>query len=273
MNKPAATLLTATPSPLMILWNAWYWTRDPTKVYVIKPGRPAYRLGTDEFTPDPNRPSVENFMQHALQMLKEHVPIPEMVHMTWGLENIPRSFQEQIVRTRQAAFFCETHRVVDKSDFYYDGDFFDSIGVHPPGWEMVRDGEDMYYKAMRAAQLAYRDLIKHGVPPELARGVLPMHVNSRLAMGINLREFARLMAQRTCWIAQGSYWLPLMASMRPQMEEYIGKEVSDSIFRPPCQGATPVCIMEGEAEARLRGEGPYQPCPLYSEIFKKDVQK
>jgi hypothetical protein len=267
MKKPQAILLSATPNPLETMWNGWFWTRDPSKVIqgtTIQDVPAHYVPGV------PLRPkttSLTNFtselVQHALNMLKEHVPIPEMVQFMFGLSSIPRSFQEQIVRTRKAAFFCETHRVVDKSSFADEEDYF------PPDGEPTSNIDYEYKRAMFNAQEAYRCLRAMNVPPELARGVLPMHVNSRLVMGIDLRTFTGMMRQRTCWIAQGSYWQPLIESIRPQMEGYIGKEVSDYIFQPPCE-VDGTCIMETEAQARQRGESPYEPCPKYIWPVEKD---
>ncbi len=152
--------------------------------------------------------------------------------------------------------------MVDKSQFYVQDDYF-PLTVGGPAVSVL------YNEHMFACQEAYAALVNvHKVPPEIARGVLPMHVNSRLVMGITLREFARLMGQRTCWIAQGSYWQPLIACMRSELDIYLGGELSDSIFQPPCQ-TQGTCIMPDEADNRLRGESPYEPCPLYTEEVKQ----
>src|SRR5260221_12810344 len=127
MPKPQATLLSITSKPLHTMWNAWFWSRDPSYL-------------TTNFLP-----STSELVQHALTMLKEHVTIPEAVMLVWGLENIPRSFQEQIVRTRKAAFFCETHRVVDKSNFQREGDFFSLPAMNEV---MLSEISDCYQIAM-----------------------------------------------------------------------------------------------------------------------------
>jgi len=281
MPLPKAQLLHAPENPLLILWNGWYWTRDPARLLDNLPDQ-YDPLGSEIVLQNqldritgirnidskgriiPLIPSTLELVQHALNMLREHVPIPELITLVWGLENVPRALQEQIVRTRNAAFFCETHRVVDKSSYADDGDFFP-----------LDFGEEVQHEYMRAinmGQEAYRCLKVLGVPPELARGVLPMHVNSRLIMGITLREFARQMSTRTCEIAQSSYWKPLIDSMRPEMEGYLGKELSDSIFEPSCAKDL-TCIMPGEAEARLRGESPYEPCTRYTGPVRENFNK
>lgn len=190
----------------------------------------------------------------------------------WGLKDIPRSMQEQIVRTRRAAFFCEGHRIVDKSHFADDGSYF------PLPKEYGTTAEIIYHNAMRGAQANYKSLLKEGVPREIARGVLPMHVGSRLVMMIHLREFARMISLRTCHIAQGSYWTPLIACFEKELRAYFSSagdydgKITEYIFRPPC-ASTKVCITPKEAENRRSGKDIFPPCPLYTEEIRANSTK
>src|SRR5882762_10434363 len=219
-KSPKAVLLSATPAPLQVMWNAWYWSRDRSKIMTFQQGA---TIPSATYT---------KIVQHALNMLKEHVPIPEMVNLVWGLDHIPRSFQEQIVRTRKAAFFCETMRVADKSKFQENDDYFHLPPL--PAYLELTDITNCYQIAMAHAEYAYKKLQDLGVPREIARGVLPLHINSCLVMGISLREFTRLMGQRTCWIAQGDYWRPLIEDFRKELLTYLGAEICDYVFNPPC---------------------------------------
>lgn len=126
-----------------------------------------------------------------------------------------------------------------------------------------------YHEFMRMSQNTYKLMMGAGFPPEHARGVLPMHVHTSLVMGLDLREFTRMMGNRTCWIAQGSYWRPVIDQFQKQLLMWLGREVCDYIFNPPCERTNPHCIMPDEAEHRLAGESPYKPCPKYTEEIRK----
>jgi len=156
-------------------------------------------------------------------------------------------------------------RVADKSKFQENDDYFHLPPL--PAYLELTDITNCYQIAMAHAEYAYKKLQDLGVPREIARGVLPLHINSCLVMGISLREFTRLMGQRTCWIAQGDYWRPLIEDFRKELLTYLGAEICDYVFNPPCLRVEQTCIMPEEAEARRARQSPYQPCPLYDKIF------
>lgn len=253
--KPKATLLSWTPKPLYTMWYAWEFCKD--KDFSSKYGAPlplGWKIVDAGSRKEPTREELVSFFRKAII---DWMPISEFVHFTFVCENIPRALMDQMTRHRLWSFFVQSMRVADVgSTFATDDAYFtpDAIAADP-------DTLGNYNATMHVAQTRYRQLRSAGVPIEDARGVLPLHTNTKMIVGFNLRAFQQAVEKRTCWILQQQYWAPLLVSMRQELVDKVDPELA-FIFAPPCE-LRGKCITAIEQEYRLAGKDPNPPCPKY----------
>jgi thymidylate synthase ThyX len=103
---------------------------------------------------------------------------------------------------------------------YSKNKFFEEIKVIEPD-DLPNDSEayGIWYNACKYAEVAYMDLIKEGIKPELARNVLPMSVATEIVMTANIREWRSVFKLRTT-----EYAHPQMRSiMRKLLDELKSK--------------------------------------------------
>lgn len=250
--KPTARLVACTPDPLFTVWYAWHFSRDQDF--------------TDAHGYDPDvtrnsrvmRPSDKELEQFFKQAISEWAPVTELVHFTFACSNVPRALLDQMTRHRLWTFFVQSMRVANMADFYLCREFFIPDAVT----EVGREAEEMYDDAMKDAAAHYRKLLGVGVPIEDARGVLPLHCNTRLIVGCNMRAFKDAVQKRTCWILQQQYWAPLLASMRNELVMKVHPMMAE-LFAAPCELPGGKCLTWIEQEYRMRGEDPNPPCPKH----------
>jgi len=234
-KKPCATLVTWTPRPLETMLHAWEFAKG------IKRKEPATR---------------EELVSFFRRSITDWIPVGEFVHFTFECHFIPRALLDQMTRHRHWSFFVQSMRVADMSYFAKEGEYFvpDSASVDP-------NTKYWYDCAMSMAEHAYRKLVDAGVPREDARGVLPLHVQTKLVVGFNLRAFYEGVRKRTCLILQQEYWAPLLNCMRQELVAKVDPELA-FIFQPPCD-MNNTCITKIEQEERLSGRDPNPPCVKY----------
>lgn len=120
----------------------------------------------------------------------------EFVDYTFLVEGVSRAYTHQQVRTRAASYAQQTMRVLDMGEFDY---------VYS---ERIKDDDfahGIVDLALDSIKQAYRTLIKHGVPPEDARGILPTNIATNIVCKFNLRTLAELARSRTGGRTQGEY--------------------------------------------------------------------
>lgn len=127
----------------------------------------------------------------------------EFVDYVFLIEGVSRAFTHQLVRHRIGTSFAQqSQRTVDMSEFEY---------VTPDALINMRDcgirshAEARYDQAMAAIDDDYQDLIKAGLAPEDARGVLPTNVSTNIVFKANLRTLNGMAAERLCVKAQGEF--------------------------------------------------------------------
>jgi thymidylate synthase (FAD) len=117
----------------------------------------------------------------------------EFVDYTFMITGVTRAFTHQLVRHRVGVSFAQqAQRVVDMSEF-----------------ECLETGmcvgNATYEEAVNNIQKAYSELIKQGVNPQDARGILPTNVLTNILMKVNLRSLSGLLNVRLCFKAQGEF--------------------------------------------------------------------
>jgi thymidylate synthase (FAD) len=115
-----------------------------------------------------------------------HESVLEHVSITVDLTT-SRGITHQLVRHRLASFLQESTRYVK-----YD----DQIMVVRPTSMMEESCHVHWCKAMQNAESSYRRLLEMGAKPEVARGVLPTDLASRIVITANLREWRHILRLR-----------------------------------------------------------------------------
>lgn len=158
-----------------------------------------------------------------------HQTVFEFINTVWVIKGVSRAFQQQLTRTRLAAYSIQSLRIMDQSNFYNEDRYTD------PKIEKFCN-KQIYYEAMVGAQEAYKKLVEGGVPIEKARGVLPLNVHSTITMSINLRSFYHMCELRLCENTQGEF-KEVVVEMKKEIESKLGK-----IFTKPMK---PLCFKLG----------------------------
>jgi thymidylate synthase (FAD) len=101
---------------------------------------------------------------------------------------IDRGVSHELVRHRLCAFSQESTRYCDYAKT--DGLEF----IKPPGLE--GSTLDIWIHAVSSAETRYMELRGHGVPPEIARSVLPNALKTEIVVTANLREWRHILRLR-----------------------------------------------------------------------------
>lgn len=140
---------------------------------------------------------------------------------------VDRGVTHEMVRHRIASFTQESTHFCD----YSRGRFGSEISVICPR-EIRRSmaGLRIWKGAMLHAEEAYLGLIKVGIQPKIARGVLPQNLKADIGMTCNLREWRHVLSLRTSKAAHPqmrhimTIGLEEISKMFPGMFDDIGGE-------------------------------------------------
>jgi len=121
----------------------------------------------------------------------------EFCDYTFLVEGVSRAYTHQQVRTRAASYAQQTMRVLDMGefDYVYTGKLKNEKIIERVAVDQV----------LRAIKDTYNYLIRAGVPPEDARGILPTNIATNIVCKFNLRTLAELARSRTGGRTQGEY--------------------------------------------------------------------
>jgi flavin-dependent thymidylate synthase len=158
-----------------------------------------------------------------------HSSVLEFVNTVWMIDGASRSFQQQLTRTRTAAYSIQSLRIYDV------GKFSDKEMYHIPE-SIKRDTLALakYKNAMLFSQQVYDELSHmNGIKTEDARGVLPLNIISPITMSIDLRALQHMLEMRLCYLTQGEY-RQVADKMIEEIMNKMGEEFGH-LFRRPCQ--------------------------------------
>jgi flavin-dependent thymidylate synthase len=118
----------------------------------------------------------------------------EFVDYVFAISNVTRAFTHQLVRHRVGTSFAQqSQRTVNMSGFGYEG-------------PASKDGDhSMYDTTMRDLNAVYKQLIKTGMKPEDARGILPTNIHTNIIFKANLRTLHDMGLKRLCVKTQGEF--------------------------------------------------------------------
>ena len=145
--------------------------------------------------------SDERKQQELAYMLGTIQSSWEFVGYTFVIEDVTRAFTHQAVRHRVGVSFAQqAQRVVDMTGFKY----------MRPGGDVRQSTDhgcdrDLYDSTMGEIDAAYEQLLRDGMNPQDARGVLPTNIATNITWQINLRALHEMLAKRLCVKAQGEF--------------------------------------------------------------------
>lgn len=245
--------LTDNPAPKATLIA---WTKNPLRVLAFTDAYCHGKTSIPEYDIVIGR---DDELRYFDSIKFDFASIAEMVSFVFALENIPAAFLAQLSRHRFISMHVQTLRVDDQSQF--KAYLPDEIAVNVKASEI-------YAQAMDASRLAYSLLREAEVSPEMARGVLPVHVYYKMVIAVNLRVLIQLASQRLCYIAQPSFWRPFLNSMKSELESKVDP-VLGTIFVPLC-AMKGTCLSPREQGLRVTGRVEYPPCPIFEKHFNAD---
>lgn len=145
-------------------------------------GRVCYKSERD-ITPK----SCVEFVKRIIKNGHESV----LEHYSFSVKFITnRAIANEIVRHRIASFSQESTRYCNYSSDKFDNEITVIKPTYSPGnvdWSLSCD----------YAETKYFQLLKQGVSPQLARGVLPLDLKTELIMTANVREWRHFLKLRT----------------------------------------------------------------------------
>lgn len=242
MNNPKVRLLAITPDIRTLMSQVWDIAKTTTPVEQITPLLPL---------------EIDN-------ILSSDLPTTEYIQTVWCVEGMPRAFWDQFDRTRLATFWEQSVRILDLREFAASGGYWTPKSIENKPW-----AKSLYDECMLVIQDTYNTLQTLGVPSEEARGVLPLHLNVRGTCSINLRALKTVIANRVCFISQGSYWLPIVSGMLQELHKHLAPKTMRSLVNLPCEGKSS-CPIESNVRVRLTYEDPNPVCPEYLRRFAKE---
>lgn len=147
------------------------------------------RLQGEQSLDDIIKWSEEKKLEHLGYMKDTIQSSWEFVDYTFEISGVTRAFTHQLVRTRTASFAQESQRTIDASDH-----------------EVINTSgdENFDYHAI-AVMEGYADCIKHGLPIQDARGLLPTNISTSIIIKLNLRTLHDMGLLRLCTRTQGEY--------------------------------------------------------------------
>lgn len=143
-------------------------------------GRTCYR-SEGKAGPDTAGPFVRMLIRRGHESVLEHASATLRFVCDRGVSH-------ELVRHRLASFSQESTRYCDYAKA--DGIEF----IEPPG--LTGGVRDTWRHAVTSAEHRYRELRSLGVPPEIARSVLPTALRTEIVVTANFREWRTILKQR-----------------------------------------------------------------------------
>jgi flavin-dependent thymidylate synthase len=196
---------------------------------------------------------LENFF--VMFNKQPHQTCYEFVNTVWKIEGASRAFQQQLTRTRDAAYSIQSLRIVSLDRFADNKDYTKSSKILKN-----KKANTLYDDTMKYLQAVYNDLLELGCPTEDARGILPLNIHSPITMAINLRNLYHMCELRFCGNTQEEYREVVL-----QMREEISKKMHPLLAEPMC----PICFRTKQCPSPF----PCDKYPAFEKTCKFDVSK
>lgn len=153
------------------------------------------RLGFDA---DPSTWPKEKREEHLAYMRDTIRSSWEFIDYVFEISDVSRAFTHQLVRTRTGSYAQESQRTVNVSDHK-------TLMPERLAQSDDDDLKNIWIMGVDDSMLTYRDLIRRGIPPQDARGILPTNVLTSIFAKFNLRTLSDMAKVRMCTRTQGEY--------------------------------------------------------------------
>lgn len=142
----------------------------------------------DKFGTNPNW--VQERIKDGHESILEHASATFYIRAS-------RVFTHELVRHRIASYSQRSQRYVNESEPRYITPVpFQYVGKKYEGW-FDNPASELFRKVMDICWDSYRQLLKVGVPKEIARYVLPNACETQIVMTMNFRELRHFIKLRT----------------------------------------------------------------------------
>lgn len=237
---------------------------------------------------DKSNPSLD-VIGRFTEILKQRLPLTWFQNFIFAIGGVSRAFMDQLDRHQMPKYWEQSFRVLDLTTFatrgaYWHPEWLSGAEGEPRVGEidvyrvakMINNGEfsdsdlswkkalaqDLYNRKFQIDQEVYNALVKLGMPTEQARGVIGLHTNTRTTMVCSWDALRHMISARTCFIAQGEYWRPVIAGMISELHRVgFPEDLIESLVKPPCMQSGS-CPYEGNMLERLKDD-PNDVCPLW----------
>jgi hypothetical protein len=284
---PRVTLVNWTPNPIEYMYQRWHGSRTDGKTLSVNDVQLIQERCVDE-------PGLKYLQQYRPDLftafkkfgeprklfkylLDEEVPVVEPVVFDFQFDNITVAFREQLVRHDEGFFsptlWSQTSRardaIVDKK--LHLREFI----AKPRSVSRDPKASAIWDLHVETVNETFKSLIDLGIPQDDARGVLPMQYTHRISAAFLLRDLKRIMAKRSCWIAQNNLWAPILKGMTEELVLKVDP-IFEGMMDPPCvkNDEFAYCPIQVDNKHRLDGEDPVAPCPiwLHQDYAKKHLR-
>jgi flavin-dependent thymidylate synthase len=229
--KLKVTLMSFTKEPMKVIFNTFMNMHNdiPAELKDVKI----------------SKKELDDFME--MFSTQPHQTCFEMVNTVWKIEGASRAFQQQLTRTRDAAYSIQSLRIVQTGKFADNKDYTKSSKT----LENAKANK-LYDETMKFLQDRYNELLKLGCATEDARGILPLNIHSPITMSINMRYLYHMLELRFCDNTQEEY-----REVARQMKEEVAKKMHPLLAKP----MVPMCFRSGKCPSPF-------PCSKYPNIPK-----
>lgn len=150
-----------------------------------------------------------------------HMSVWEHISFTFLITGVSRACTHQLVRHRHGSYSQRSQRYCKEEGFEY---------VYPRC--STQEQIDLFADAMEDAAATYGSLLRTGMEPEDARGVLPNACTSMIAVTMNARALVEAGYERLCIRAQKEI-RQMFQKMKQELRTYC-PEVADMMV-PKCE--------------------------------------
>lgn len=197
-------LIQSTQNPLEILYTACrtcYSNEDSFEIY------------ENSFEPQPNKDDDIEYIKKKQKLVQKvldsgHISVARHVYFTFCLDGISRACANQLERhTAGFAYSQQSMRYVkfDFSELMKDNIDIERVKEMVNKYYVIPENlknNEAYINGLITSLFQYNNLIKTGINPEDARGVLGLNFKTNVVMSCNLQSFIHLCNLRLCIHAQ-----------------------------------------------------------------------
>lgn len=300
-KKTKITLLSWTANPLETIFAEWVQSRTTSEVPI--PSELANEIAGNSYLGKEGDKTAEQTEQEVLEVFEKVIamkmPLGETIDFVFLIEHCSIALREQLVRHRighkfgdrlgadiipdlagTSSFWSQTTRIIDMGTFATDGDYLTPQWLEENGDKEIegfhkKEGvadysrvpmtiSEYYHEQMKWIQVAYKRLVKAGMPMEDARNILPVAMQHRLTWKCNLSSIMHVLSRRSCWLAQLGMWEPVITGIVEELSTKIHPTFR-KLIDPPCcdeKGDFKSCVFKKENEEVINN-GNYPPCSLW----------